>query len=63
MSDTFRTEYRELTAEERRDVTEIKDQASRLLARIQRVMESRERSLAITKLEEAVMWAVKGITR
>ena len=37
--------------------------ASALLAIINDSAPSRERSLAITKLEECVMWANKGISR
>lgn len=30
---------------------------------LENIKDSREKSLAITKLEEACMWAIKGITR
>ena len=30
---------------------------------LENMKESREKSLALTKLEEACMWAIKGITR
>ena len=40
----------------------LKDQATSLADTIERLPDTRERSLAITKLEEAVMWAVKGLT-
>lgn len=30
---------------------------------LERLKDSREKSLALTKLEEACMWAIKGITR
>jgi hypothetical protein len=44
-------------------VDEIKTRAEALEFSILRDIPSRERALAMTKLEEAVMWAVKGITR
>jgi hypothetical protein len=43
---------------------EIRDKAKLLVLLIQHVVpESREKSLAITKIEEAVMWANAGIAR
>lgn len=43
---------------------ELRDQARALAATIYSTQEvSRERSLAITKLEEAIMWANAGIAR
>ena len=62
MSNTFRSTYRKLTDDEQRLVDEIKTQAEKLEAVIEDTQPSRHRSLAMTKLEEAVMWAVKGIT-
>ncbi|MGD1880841.1 MAG: hypothetical protein ACFB11_00785 [Paracoccaceae bacterium] len=57
----IRHSYRELTQEEKAKVDEIKDAGQQLLDAIGPA-NSREGSLAITKVEEAVMWAVKGIT-
>jgi hypothetical protein len=63
--DPFRSSYRQLTDDERLDVEHIKRLANslhyELIARTPRHRE-RERALALTKLEECVMWAVKGIT-
>jgi uncharacterized membrane protein len=78
MSDTFRKAYRELTDAEKGHVEAIKDAAERLetLIRIESVgvhteaflwppmdeNAARYRFLALTNLEQAVMWAVKAAT-
>lgn len=59
----FRPVYRELTDAEKAHVNDIKEFANHLYIPISLMADSREKSLAITKLEEAVMWAVKGITK
>ena len=60
---TFRKEYRELSPELARDIDEIKTRAEALEQSIKRALPiGRERSIAMTRLEEAVMWAVKGVT-
>jgi len=64
---TFRSEYRELTPEAKERIVTIKDKAQELLDFIlddngMTQAGSRELSLAKTKLEEAVMWAVKHWT-
>lgn len=58
----FRKEYRALTNMEKQTVKDIKTYAEALEVIIERVPSPRERALALTKLEEAVMWAVKGVT-
>jgi hypothetical protein len=59
----FRKEYRPLTMDEADAVKSIKEFAEELHACIYgQVKEGREKSLALTKLEECVMWAVKGVT-
>lgn len=58
----FRRVYRELTAEEHKLVAEVKDLGEQLHAKFSALNPSRELSIAKTKLEEAVMWAVKHIT-
>ena len=65
MEDTnlFRPKYRELSEFEKKGLDDIKQQAQNLADAIQeRCPLSREQSLAMTKLEESVMWAVKGLT-
>lgn len=62
-NDVFRRTYRELSAEDLDRINGIKDAAIVLHDAIQRSgSPSRAQSLALTKLEEAVMWAVKAIT-
>lgn len=58
----FRKQYRELDAGEAHQVAAIKEAAELLDDVIEQMPEGREKSLAMTKLEESVMWAVKGIT-
>ncbi len=49
-------------AEQARSIVEVRAKAKRLLAVIlDEAPASRERSLALTHLEETVMWAVKSI--
>lgn len=69
MSGRFRQEYRELTDEEKALIKAIKDHAEAMAGLIDEVHGKygekggvREAALAMTKLEECVMWAVKGIT-
>jgi hypothetical protein len=62
MTDIFRQEYRELTVEEKILVSDTKESAANLLDCLEEVKDDHCRAIAITKLEECVMWAVKGIT-
>lgn len=62
MADIFRKEYTELTDSKKRLVTDLKTEAERLLNMIEDVQDPRMKALAKTKLEECVMWAVKGVT-
>jgi hypothetical protein len=61
MADPFRLEHRTLSDEEQDAVALIKRKAGELLDVMQATGEGRELALAVTKLEECVMWAVKGI--
>lgn len=58
----FNQEYRQLTDEEKDLVKAIKDEADELWRYLEGVTDPRMQALAKTKLEECVMWAVKGIT-
>lgn len=65
----FRGTYRELSEEEKNIVADIKDRAEELYGVIDNYagqqgagLMQRYYALAKTNLEEAVMWAVKGIT-
>lgn len=60
--DPFRREYRVLSGEEQAHVAKVKRLASDLYTEIKAFGPNREQSLAITALEEAVMWAVKART-
>lgn len=70
----FRPRYRALSEPEKVLHDQIKDAAARLEALIEQVPAARgdapnhnpsgrELALAMTKLEESVMWAVKGLTK
>lgn len=63
MNDVTRKEYRPLSAFEQAQINEMKQQAELLIDMIEATGASREQALAKTKVEEAVMWAVKGVTR
>lgn len=60
MRDTFRKKYSQ-DGSLKQFAYEIKDLAGGLEEHIEGLMPSRERSLAITKLEECVMWATKAV--
>ncbi len=58
--DTFRKRYHTLLEVNTALVTEAKEKAEEL-EQIMRNVESREMSLAITNLEQAMMWCTKAI--
>lgn len=65
MTDVFRKAYRVLSEEEKLQLDALKSHAQELhdvISEATLTMNGREMALAKTKLEEAVMWAVKGIT-
>jgi hypothetical protein len=63
VNNTMRHQYRVLTDEEKLTMSMLKDMGAEFLIAIEeRVPHGREASLAKTKIEEAVMWAVKGLT-
>lgn len=57
----FRPKYRELSEAEKQTIERIKTKALDLASEFNPT-DTREKSLALTKLEEAVMWSVKGVT-
>lgn len=61
-NNVMRHEYRVLSDEEKQRMKAVKDKGLELLQLIEGCGQSRELSLAKTKTEEAVMWAVKHIT-
>lgn len=63
VNNVMRHEYRILSASEKDQMQAIKDRGLEYHAMLDRIGSSRELSLAKTKIEESVMWAVKHITR
>lgn len=61
-NDPLRREARALTPNEIERVRAIKDAGADLLVLIGLQGDGREFAIATTRIEEAVMWAVKGIT-
>ena len=62
-NNAMRHQYRVLTEEEKAAVSTIKDMGAEFLGMLDGIGGSRELSLAKTKMEEAVFWAVKHITK
>lgn len=65
MTDTFRKEYKPLTEGQKEMMIKVKALAEELEALFNEANTpniGREIALAKTKLEEAIMWAIKGIT-
>jgi hypothetical protein len=63
VNNAVRHQYRVLTDDEKYGMVNLKDIGVGLINAIKlHVPPGREASLAITKVEEAVMWAVKGLT-
>ncbi len=58
----MRQTYRQLTEPELNSVRLVKDEGQAFWNLLDALPPSRELSLAKTKIEEAVMWAVKAIT-
>ena len=58
----FRPRYRALTDEEKALHDQIKDKAAELEVLFNKVKPGRYNSLAITALEQSVMWVVKELT-
>jgi hypothetical protein len=63
VNNVMRHEYRVLTEVEKAQMKQIKDLGLSFIEMCGVLGTSRELSLAITKMEEAVMWAVKSITK
>lgn len=62
VNNTMRHAYRVLSDDEKKDMQAIKDAGLAFHDLIGKLGSSRETSIAKTKTEEAVMWAVKHIT-
>ena len=63
VNNVMRHEYRVLSDDEKAQMQAIKDKGLELHNLIESIGQSRELSIARTKTKEAVMWAVKHITR
>jgi hypothetical protein len=63
VNNVMRHEYRVLSEDEKRQMKAIKDHGLAFIELVDGIGASREMSLAKTKIEEAVMWAVKHVTR
>jgi hypothetical protein len=63
VNNVMRHTYRVLSDEEKKAMQAVKDAGASFVAELGRFCHpGRETSLAITNAEQAVMWAVKGIT-
>lgn len=58
----FRPRYRALTDDEKKLHDDLKNKAAELEALFERVKPGRYNSLAVTSLEQSVMWVVKELT-
>lgn len=58
-----RHQYRVLTEDEKALMVAIKDKGQEFLDLLDDLDQNRETALARTKVEEAVMWAVKSLTK
>lgn len=63
VNNVMRHAYRVLSDDEKAQMQKIKDMGLDFHNFIESIGQSRELSLAKTKIEEAVMWAVKYVTR
>lgn len=62
VNNTMRHQYRVLSDADKANMSEIKDMGLKFHERVSGLGNSREVSIAKTKIEEAVMWAVKHVT-
>jgi len=63
VNNVMRHAYRVLSDDEKAQMQAVKDVGLTFHALLDSIGSSREMSLAKTKIEEAVMWAVKHVTR
>lgn len=61
-NNTVRHQYRILSDKEKADMLELKDLGLVFITKCNELGKSRELSLAITKAQEAVFWAVNHVT-
>lgn len=63
VNNTVRHQYRVLTDAEKAQMQDLKDKGLAFIETCNAIGKSRELSLAVTNAEQAVMWAVKHVTR
>lgn len=61
-NNVMRHQYRELTEEEKHKMRDVKNHGLEFWSILDDLGVSRELSLAKTKIEEAVMWAIKHVS-
>lgn len=61
-NNTLRHQYRELAQIEKEQIAELKEIGEAFLTKCAVIGQSRELSIARTKIEEATFWAVKHVT-
>jgi len=61
--EVLRTECKKATPQTIDHITQVKKEACTLYGLIKTVPAGREQSIALTKLEECIMWATKAITK
>jgi hypothetical protein len=62
-NNAVRHQYRQLSEVEKQQMVQLKDLGAAFIDTCQTIGTSREMALAVTNAEQAVMWAVKHITR
>ena len=62
-NNAVRHTYRVLSDIEKQQMVDLKDIGAAFIAKCQEIGGSRELALAITNAEQAVMWAVKHVTK
>ncbi len=62
-NNAVRHTYRVLSDDEKAQMVALKDLGAAFIAKCQEIGGSRELALAITNAEQAVMWAVKHVTK
>jgi UDP-N-acetylmuramyl pentapeptide synthase len=63
VNNVVRHEYRVLTDVEKQHIKDLKDRGLAFIGACEAIGKSREMSLAVTNAEQAVMWAVKHVTK
>ena len=63
VNNAVRHTYRVLSDDEKAQMVALKDIGAAFIAKCNEIGASRELSLAITNAEQAVMWAVKHVTK